>query len=190
MQIVFEKSEMMSVRDKILDIAEQLFNQNGYAATGVDLIRDNAGVSKTSMYRHFGSKNKLIEAVLIRRDQRFKQQFEEQLQSVNGAENKLIALLDWHFDWFAKKNFNGCMFVKAAEDFKFSDETISAIAITHKQWLKQLILDILSIEKEKPILKAECLFTLFEGIIARAVVEDIQPQQEVFYSVIKSLITI
>ncbi|WP_374058095.1 TetR/AcrR family transcriptional regulator [Candidatus Pantoea persica] len=39
-----------------LNTAESLFNANGYTAVGVDLIRNTAGVSKTSMYRHFGSK--------------------------------------------------------------------------------------------------------------------------------------
>ena len=85
----------MSKKDLILDVAESLFNQFGYTAVGVDMIRDEAAVSKTSMYRHFGSKTKLIEAVLERRHQRFESSLEAALSSTSGLQNQLDALLDW-----------------------------------------------------------------------------------------------
>lgn len=78
----------MTKKEYILDIAEDLFNDFGYTSVGVDLIRDKAGVSKTSMYRYFGSKNKLIEAVLARRHQRFADGLNAAVSSAKDMEGR------------------------------------------------------------------------------------------------------
>ncbi len=57
---------------KILNTAEALFNQHSFSSVGVDLIRDESGCSKTTLYTHFTNKQHLVEAVLARRDQRFR----------------------------------------------------------------------------------------------------------------------
>lgn len=54
-------------RDKILDAAEALFAQKGFATTSVRAITDRAGVNLAALNYHFGSKAGLIEAVFKRR---------------------------------------------------------------------------------------------------------------------------
>lgn len=58
---------------KILDTAEKLFNENSFVGVGVDLIRDESGCSKTTMYTYYKNKNQLVKSVLVARDERFKQ---------------------------------------------------------------------------------------------------------------------
>ena len=41
---------------KILDTAEKLFNENSFVGVGVDLIRDESGCSKTTMYTYYKNK--------------------------------------------------------------------------------------------------------------------------------------
>ena len=48
------------IRDVILDTALRLFKQRGYQATGVDLIVEETGLAKTTLYRHFASKDDLL----------------------------------------------------------------------------------------------------------------------------------
>ena len=48
------------VRDKILDTASDLFYKQGVRAVGVDLVVEKAGVAKTSLYRHFATKDELV----------------------------------------------------------------------------------------------------------------------------------
>ncbi|MDC0610035.1 TetR/AcrR family transcriptional regulator [Vibrio sp.] len=161
----------MSKKEHILDIAERLFNQFGYTAVGVDLIRDEAEVSKTSMYRHFGSKNKLIEAVLDRRHLRFEYSLEKSIDAADSTEDKLDALLEWHFQWFQQDDFKGCMFMHAVAEFKQSDQQITDISIQHKQWLKSLLNSVIANNKEQPKnqpLKVEMAFTFLEGMIIRS----------------------
>ncbi len=54
------------VRDRILRTASTLFYQRGVRAVGVDLVVEEAGVAKTSLYRHFRTKDDLIAAFLRR----------------------------------------------------------------------------------------------------------------------------
>lgn len=51
-------------REKILEIAVQAFNEQGYDATSVAALADRLGLSKSALYHHFASKEQLLEVVL------------------------------------------------------------------------------------------------------------------------------
>jgi AcrR family transcriptional regulator len=59
-------------RTRILDSASEAFYRRGIAAVGVDAIVADAGVAKSTLYRHFPSKDDLIVAFLRRRDERWR----------------------------------------------------------------------------------------------------------------------
>ena len=61
----------MESRDRILDSALALFSQRGYAGTGVSGIVHAAGIEKSALYWHFGSKEGLLAAVFDRMDAQF-----------------------------------------------------------------------------------------------------------------------
>lgn len=56
--------QKVSVRDKILLTAHELFYSTGFRATGVDTLIKQAKVTKVTFYRHFSSKSLLILAYL------------------------------------------------------------------------------------------------------------------------------
>ncbi len=162
----------MSKKELILDVAESLFNQFGYTAVRVDMIRDEAAVSKTSMYRHFGSKTKLIEAVLERRHQRFQLSLEAAISTASGLQNQLDALLDWHFAWFEQADFKGCMFMHALAEFKESEGDIAMLSQQHKVWLKKTIRNVVNsgieVDTTTLELRSELVMTFIEGLIVRS----------------------
>lgn len=178
----------MSKVGSILDVAEDLFNSFGYTAVGVDLIRDKAGISKTSMYRYFGSKNRLIEAVLVRRHQYFVEGLNAVVSVEKNQQEKLDAILAWYFSWFRQANFKGCMFMHALAEFKGFDETISAQALHHKTWLKSLLGSIFEPEQENVEEKVESIMTFLEGMIVRAEFEDVSQYEGFYRSSAKKLI--
>ena len=51
-------------RDQILAAATRAFARSGFAATSLDDIAGEAGVSRVILYRHFDSKTELYRAVL------------------------------------------------------------------------------------------------------------------------------
>ena len=50
----------------LVDVAEELFTENGYAATSLDTIVAGADVTKGALYHHFSGKQALFEAVFDR----------------------------------------------------------------------------------------------------------------------------
>jgi AcrR family transcriptional regulator len=58
---------MIDTRQKILDAAESLFGKYGYAATSLRHIISQAGVNLASIHYHFGSKQDLLDQVILRK---------------------------------------------------------------------------------------------------------------------------
>lgn len=54
-------------KTRILDCAEQMFARNGYSNTSMRALATAAGVNLASANYHFGSKDKLLEAIIERR---------------------------------------------------------------------------------------------------------------------------
>jgi AcrR family transcriptional regulator len=59
------------VRHRILKTASELVYREGVRAVGVDRVVEQAGVAKTSLYRHFGTKADLVAAFLSSEDRDF-----------------------------------------------------------------------------------------------------------------------
>jgi AcrR family transcriptional regulator len=59
-------SAVPSTRERILDVAEALFAEQGFAGTSVRDIAAAAGLTAASLYNHFDGKEALYEAVLER----------------------------------------------------------------------------------------------------------------------------
>ncbi len=55
-----------STKRALVDVAEELFTDNGYAATSLDSIVAGARVTKGALYHHFSGKQALFEAVFER----------------------------------------------------------------------------------------------------------------------------
>lgn len=55
-----------STKRALVDVAEELFTENGYAATSLDAIVAGAEVTKGALYHHFSGKQALFEAVFER----------------------------------------------------------------------------------------------------------------------------
>lgn len=80
----------MVSRDRILDSALELFSQRGYAATGVYDIARAAGIEKTALYWHFGSKEGLLAAVLDRMDAEFVERIARRIaQRASDSDDRL-----------------------------------------------------------------------------------------------------
>lgn len=62
-------------KERILDAALEMFSENGYAGTNIRELTASLGMVKSSMYKHFKSKediwNKLLDELIIYYDERF-----------------------------------------------------------------------------------------------------------------------
>src|SRR6266478_6499991 len=58
---------MIDTKQKILDTAERLFGEQGYAATSLRQVIAAAEVNVAAVHYHFGSKEDLLDAVVTRK---------------------------------------------------------------------------------------------------------------------------
>lgn len=75
-------SEKITTKDRILDAAEWLFAERGFAETSLRNITSRAGVNLASVNYHFGSKKSLIQAVFDRFLREFCDKLQQELQAV------------------------------------------------------------------------------------------------------------
>lgn len=80
--------------ERILDAAEQLFAEKGFAETSLRLITSKAGVNLAAVNYHFGSKKSLIQAVFTRFLDPFVVSLEQELERNEKAGNPEQSLED------------------------------------------------------------------------------------------------
>jgi AcrR family transcriptional regulator len=51
-------------RQRLIEVATELFADRGYEATSIEAVLERAGVSRGSLYHHFSGKDRLFEAVV------------------------------------------------------------------------------------------------------------------------------
>jgi AcrR family transcriptional regulator len=85
---------MATTKDRILDSAEALFFSDGIAVTGVDRVADSAGVAIATLYKHVGSKDGLLEAVLARRLRSWTEHWDAAIAAAETPTARLLAIFD------------------------------------------------------------------------------------------------
>lgn len=93
---IFEIWVVMAQKDtaeRILDAAEALFSEKGFAETSLRNITTKANVNLAAVNYHFGSKKSLIQAVFARYLAPFSEQFSKQLDIIEQKENTPDQLL-------------------------------------------------------------------------------------------------
>jgi len=83
-------------KQKILDTAERLFGQHGYAATSLRQIIAQAGVNLAAIHYHFGSKEELLHEIVVRKITPVNERRLELLSGIETqpAESDLERILD------------------------------------------------------------------------------------------------
>lgn len=126
------------VRDKVLETASALFYTRGVRAVGVDLVVEKAGVAKTSLYRHFRTKDDLIAAFLAREDEDFWGVWDRvAAQHPDDAEAELHAQLDWIGERVGRPNYRGCPQINVAAEFPEADHPARKVGEAHKREMRR-----------------------------------------------------
>ncbi|MDP9256278.1 MAG: TetR/AcrR family transcriptional regulator [Actinomycetota bacterium] len=119
-------------RERILATAYELFTQHGLAAVGVDRIVAEAGVAKTTLYRHFRSKAALAVAVLERHEQLWTRKWlePEAVRLASSPGEGPIAIFDALDEWFGQADFEGCLFINSLLETRAHASPVRKAAIT------------------------------------------------------------
>jgi AcrR family transcriptional regulator len=166
-------------RDLLVETALRLFRDRGFRATGIDLILAESGVAKKTLYRHFGSKDDLIVAALVRRDELWREWFRGAIKARGRSPaERLLAIFEALEEWFARSDFHGCMFINAAAEFPAHEDAIHAEAARHKRLVREIVRDLAEDAGAKDAgALADTLCLLMEGAIVTAQVEGLPAAQ-------------
>jgi AcrR family transcriptional regulator len=167
------KRETSEARQRILETADRLFYQEGVRAVGIDRIIAEAEVAKMSLYKHFPSKDDLILAVLVYREQAVLAFFRAAMERHSKkTKNSLRAFFAALKDLFESPGFRGCPFQNAAIELADPKHPGTEFVRGHKQRFSQFLRGLVeeSIGKAAPKI-APAVSILIEGAIVTAVIQ-------------------
>lgn len=160
----------VSAKERIIQTAMKLFNEQGIHHTGNEQIITESGLSKMTFYNHFPTKSKLIAEYLRRRDERWFDLLNRHVALHTDPSEKLLSIFDALEAWFDEPDFYGCPFIRGLSDFDETDDSeVTACVSSHFDETGKLISNLLREDKIKDIegLTAK-LLTLVAGAIVVA----------------------
>jgi AcrR family transcriptional regulator len=122
-------------RGRLVHVAIDLFYSHGFQAVGIDRILLEAGVTKTTFYKHFESKDDLLVAAIQQRDQWEMRAWTAAVEKTAGHDprQQLLAFFDVLHVWFNAPDFRGCQFINAAAEFPNANDPVHQVAAQHKR---------------------------------------------------------
>lgn len=152
-------------RARILETAAALFYQEGVRAVGVDLVVERSGVAKTSLYRHFATKDDLVVAFLEQEDAEYWADWNAVAAKAHAdAEAELLAHLRFIARHVAGPKYRGCPFLNVATEFPAPDHPARAVAARNKAELhRRLAVLAKAMGARKPEALADQLVLLIDG---------------------------
>lgn len=173
-------------REAILNEAEKLFYQHGFHAIGVKAILAQAGVAPMTMYYHFTSKEEVIQEILIRRENQYFELLADKTNKSDGIHSYIESLLHAHLDWIEAEGTNGCLFLRAKQEYEGVNEEITSITREHKKTLLNRIENDLKAFRVPGSLGIQ-LSIILEGLTSIAQIQDLEEVKEAAMNIRKSI---
>jgi AcrR family transcriptional regulator len=161
----------LTTPDRILAAASTLFYRHSFRSVPVDTIAQYAGLTKMTVYQHFGSKEEILIASLRLRLQKREQALDARLASLDPTD-ALLGIFNWLAERVAEADFYGCAFVKAANELAAEVPQVRSIARECKDAMQKRLKALAEAAGlEGPRAVAEEIAVLFEGAQVLSVVQ-------------------
>ncbi|UZE51989.1 TetR/AcrR family transcriptional regulator [Rhodopseudomonas sp. P2A-2r] len=122
-----------------MQAATRLFCKHGINATGIDAIVHEAGTAKTTLYKLFGSKSDLVEAVLLSESRIWRDWFVAAVEVGGSPRAKLDSIFPVLKSWFSEEDYYGCVFINAVGEHDKDETRLRAITLQHKSFVLDYI---------------------------------------------------
>jgi AcrR family transcriptional regulator len=165
-------NDKLSPRDRLLDSASRLFYNEGIHSVGVDRLVRDADVTLATFYRHFPTKEALVEAYLRATDQRLRGNVENALKD-RDPRQALEALLDLIGQRTSAPGFRGCQFINAAAEYPDTAHPVHIAVCDHRAWFRKVATEVArEIGHPDPDEAGEFLVLLHDGALVAAELDD------------------
>jgi AcrR family transcriptional regulator len=159
-----ERLDPEATRARILAAASDVFIRRGIHAVGINEIAEAAGASKLTIYKNFGSKDGLVEAVLTDRTHRVRAWQEQAVEQAETGRDRVLAVFDLVASWYAEAGFRGCAMMNAATEDRGQDGAPRRLAQDHLTFYRDLFRRLLTeADVRDPDTTARQLVVVLEG---------------------------
>ena len=155
-----------ATRRRIIDAAYELFYRKGYARVGVDAVAAQAGVTKRTLHAHFGSKDRLLAAMLEVHHGLALDRIRRWSERLSGsAETMLTALFAELTSWATKPRWSAAGFTRLVMELAdLPGHPARAIARRHKAAIESWLAEELARRRVRnAALRARQVMLLLEG---------------------------
>lgn len=155
-------------RARLVATALELFYRHGFNSVGIDRVIEEAGVTKTTFYKHFESKADLMVAAVEMRDEWELKAWRRAAVRVGGneARTQLLGLFEILDVWFNDEDFSGCLFLNVASEFPNPHDPVHRAAASHKQATRALVRELAERAGDpEPDVFADRYVIAFEGAL-------------------------
>nr|WP_042197490.1 TetR/AcrR family transcriptional regulator [Kibdelosporangium sp. MJ126-NF4]CEL22994.1 Transcriptional regulator, TetR family [Kibdelosporangium sp. MJ126-NF4]CTQ90134.1 Transcriptional regulator, TetR family [Kibdelosporangium sp. MJ126-NF4] len=159
-----------ATRARILRTADEAFYARGVNAVGIADLAAAANASKLSIYRHFGSKTGLVQAIADDRSRRTHAWLRAGIAGHEPGLARIRAMFALLGEWFADPAFAGCGVVNATVDTRDEPDGVREVAHRHLAGYLDVLRE--NLEREVPADRVDTLagqiLLLIEGAILTA----------------------
>ena len=122
-------------RERLLRTASDLFYREGITGVGVDRLVSAADVTRATFYRHFPSKEDLVEAYLHSEDAYIRGMFAG-VADVEDPKTRLELLIGGLAADIQTRHTRGCPFINASAEYPDPDSPVRRMVASHRAWFR------------------------------------------------------
>jgi len=159
--------------NKIVDAAQDLFYRQGYQATVVNQIVEEAGVSKPTFYAHFPSKEDLCITYLQERRESTLEAFESGMAATENLYDRFMLPIQILKEHMAESNYRGCshynMLIEITDGESPVVKEVRRFNDAFREMLRKVTLELLESDEKyntlNPAQVADAYYLIFCGAI-------------------------
>lgn len=165
-------TDVQSPRDRLLATARRLFYAEGIHRVGVDRLVTEANVTRATFYRHFPTKEALVEAYLRAIDAELHAKVAAATADAD-PQQALEALIVLIGNRTATPDFRGCHFINAAAEYPDAENPVRLAVRDHRDWFQQTVTDLAAkVGYPDPVEAGQILVFLHDGALTAAELDD------------------
>jgi len=175
---IMRNLEISSKKLQVIQTAIQLFTTRGIHTSGVDLIAKEAKITKSTFYKYFGSKERLVEMCIAFQKNLLREEVLAIIYSSRyyTSKNKIKEIIVLHTNLNSLYN----LLLKAIFEIKLLHPQAYRMAIEYRKWLRHEIFDLIfSGEIHEPQFDANMVVNLIDGLLLQVLSLNSLDEQDV-----------
>lgn len=161
---IMRNLEISSKKLQVIQTAIQLFTTRGFHTVGVDLIAKESQITKSTFYKYFGSKERLVEMCIAFQKSLLREEVLGIIYSSRYyvSKEKLKEIIILHTNLNSLYN----LLLKAIFEIKLLHPQAYRMAVEYRKWLRHEIFDLIfSGEIREPQFDANMVVNLIDGLL-------------------------